>query len=65
MKILLSVITSERKDERFADSKKAKKLFLLYGEKSHLGIVLDQLKSYADSYHRANDTGGGLDCDDD
>ena len=64
MKSMLNTITSERRDERFNDPAKAKKLFLSYADKQHIGMTLDELESYAQSYHRAND-GGGLDCSDD
>jgi hypothetical protein len=64
MKNLLSTMTQERRDERFRNPKTARDLFLFFADKQHLGIVLDQLVSYAESYHRANDDGGGLDCDD-
>jgi predicted transcriptional regulator len=63
MKNLLSKITSE-KDERFREYAKARKLFLLYADKQHLEMTLNELRSYANLYHRANDSGGGLDCGD-
>jgi hypothetical protein len=64
MKNLLNTITSERRDERFNDPKKARELFLLYADKQHLGLTLDELESYAQGYHRATEDGGGLDFDD-
>jgi hypothetical protein len=65
MKNLLNTVCREKKEERFQESSKAKGLFLHYAEKQHMKIVLNELESYADSYHKANDDGGGLDCSDD
>jgi len=65
MKNLLNTITSKRRDERFEDPKKARELFLFYADKKHLGMVLDKLESYSQSYHEAMDDGGGLDFSDD
>lgn len=64
IKNLLSKITSERRNEKFNDPKKARELFLYYADKNHIGMMLDQLELYSRLYHREADDGGGLDCSD-
>jgi hypothetical protein len=65
MKNLLNTICREKKDEKFQESSKAKELFLHYAEKQHIEMTLKELESYANSYHKSNDDGGGLDNSDD
>jgi hypothetical protein len=61
MKNLLSIITSEKNNERFHEKKKAKKLFYLYAEKEHIPLIMKELELNASLYNRFGQPGDSLD----